>query len=324
MAPNRHACAFFHTPEEEYQVMLPFITEGIEQADKIYHIVDPARRTELLRQLRQAGIDTDAAHQSGQLKVHPWEEAHIRGHRFDQEAWLGLLEMGLLRTHPMVVIDGMLHENPFFVPPDEFLRELRDSVSQALYGIALNASAAEAVCEAGPSRVSGLLRDVVALAEAGLAEMRALIFELRPKWLQQEGLVAALDKLAAAARARHGLEIQCALGPEPRVPLEVKEALYRIAQEALQNMAKHARARSGELVLAEEVRELVLRVVDDGQGFDPSGEFPGHLGLRSMQERAAAAGGVLQVDPPRAAARGFAPGCRWPRPPDFPRGRLWV
>jgi signal transduction histidine kinase/PAS domain-containing protein len=175
-------------------------------------------------------------------------------------------------------------------------RELHDSVSQALYGIALNISTANALVEAAPEQARELLQDVLRLAGAGLAEMRALIFELRPESLAQEGLVAALEKQAAAARARHGLDVRAALGPEPDVPLPVKEALFRIAQEALHNTVKHARARSVEVSLGAESGDLVLCVHDDGRGFDPQGAFPGHLGLRSMRERAAAVGGAVEIE----------------------------
>jgi signal transduction histidine kinase len=177
-------------------------------------------------------------------------------------------------------------------------RELHDSVSQVLYAIALNASAAMEILPVNPAHSGSLFDDVLRLAEAGLAEMRALIFELRPESLEQEGLVAALEKQAAAVRARYSIdiEIQCALDSEPDVLLSVKEALYRIAQEALQNAAKHAQARTGKLVLEMVAGKLVLRIGDDGKGFDPADEFPGHLGLRSMHERAAGVGGVLKVE----------------------------
>jgi signal transduction histidine kinase len=174
-------------------------------------------------------------------------------------------------------------------------RELHDSVSQALYGIALNASAAEAVRERAPERLAELHREVLALAEAGLAEMRALIFELRPESLEREGLVAALEKQAAAVQARHGIAVCAALGEEPELPLASKEVLYRIAQEALQNALKHARPSRIELTLREDAGELVLCVADDGGGFDPSGDYPGHLGLHSMRERATTVGGALEV-----------------------------
>jgi signal transduction histidine kinase len=174
-------------------------------------------------------------------------------------------------------------------------RELHDSVSQQLYGIALNASTAEELFDSAPERARGLLGDVLRLAEAGLAEMRALIFELRPESLEQEGLIGALEKQAAAVRARHGLEVRLSAESEPDVPQSTKEVLYRVAQEALHNTTKHARAHHLDLVLKLGDAEVALMIADDGRGFDPNGEFPGHLGLRSMRERAAAVGGALEI-----------------------------
>ncbi len=139
------------------------------------------------------------------------------------------------------------------------------------------------------------LRQMRSLAEAGLAEMRALLFELRPESLAQEGLVAALEKRAAALRARHELGVEADLGGEPDVPLPVKEALYRIAQEALHNTVKHAGASTVGLRLLAGREAIALEVRDDGAGFDPAAAFPGHLGLQSMRERAAQVGGTLEL-----------------------------
>ncbi len=174
-------------------------------------------------------------------------------------------------------------------------RELHDSVSQALYGITLGSDAARTLLERDPARVIEPLEYVRSLAEAGLAEMRALIFELRPESLENEGLVAALEKQAAALRARHEIEVRTALCEEPDGPLWVKDALYRIAQEALHNTVKHARAEDVGLLLKQESERIVLEVRDDGIGFDPSRSFPGHLGLESMRERAERLGGTLEV-----------------------------
>src|SRR5213078_3825441 len=121
-------------------------------------------------------------------------------------------------------------------------RELHDSVSQALFGISLGARTARALLAQDPARAAEPIDYVQSLAEAGLAEMRALIFELRPESLESEGLVAAISKQAAALRARHQIEVRADLGAEPALPLERKEALYRIAQEATHNTVKHARA----------------------------------------------------------------------------------
>lgn len=88
----RHVCAFFHTRDEEYQVLMPFITEGFDHGDRAFHIVDPQHRPDHLQRLRDAGIETQAAEASGQLTVMRWEDAYLRGGHFDQNAMLALIE----------------------------------------------------------------------------------------------------------------------------------------------------------------------------------------------------------------------------------------
>jgi signal transduction histidine kinase len=125
--------------------------------------------------------------------------------------------------------------------------------------------------------------------------MRSLIFELRPESLEREGIVLALNRQAKALRARHSIKVDVVACPEPDVPLDLKEAIYRIAQEALHNVVKHARATTVTLQLAATERDLTLTIHDDGAGFDTSGSFPGHLGLRSMRERATRLHGSLDI-----------------------------
>jgi PAS domain S-box-containing protein len=175
-------------------------------------------------------------------------------------------------------------------------RELHDSVSQALYGIGLGARTARTLLDRDPSRAAEPLDYVLSLAEAALAEMRALIFELRPDSLREEGLVAALVRQAAVLRASHHLEVQTEFGDEPELSFQVKEGLYRIAQEALNNVAKHARASRVCLRLEAGDGQIVLAVEDNGIGFDPLGEYPGHMGLHSMHERAEKLGATLALE----------------------------
>jgi signal transduction histidine kinase len=181
-------------------------------------------------------------------------------------------------------------------------RELHDSVSQALYGIGLGARTARTMLDrseldaATTEKLASPLDYVLSLADAGLAEMRALIFELRPDALANEGLVAALERHAAVVRTRHKLAVALDLCDEPDVSLEVKEALYRIAQEALNNAVKHAGAAQVRIRLAREDGALLLEIGDDGAGFDPSLDYPGHLGLASMEERAERHGGSLEIE----------------------------
>lgn len=176
-------------------------------------------------------------------------------------------------------------------------RELHDSVSQALYGIALGARTARAQLERDPSKVAEPLEYVLQNAEAGLAEMRALIFELRPESLKTDGLAAALSKQADAVRKRHHIDVQTDLCDEPeQVPLEIKEALYRIVQEGMHNIVKHAHATRIDLKLnCDQANVITLEIADDGVGFDSQATFPGHLGLRSMRERVMRLGGAFSV-----------------------------
>ncbi|MGD9932114.1 MAG: GAF domain-containing sensor histidine kinase [Dehalococcoidia bacterium] len=174
-------------------------------------------------------------------------------------------------------------------------RELHDSVSQALYGIALGARTARMWLDRDAARAREPLDYSLGLAEVGLAEMRALIFELRPESLEAEGIVAALNRQAAAIGARYEIQVVADLATEPELTPRAREALYRIAQESMHNVVKHAGAGRIDLRLAMGSGEVILEVADDGQGFDPHGDFPGHLGLRSMSERASAIGATYEI-----------------------------
>jgi signal transduction histidine kinase len=126
--------------------------------------------------------------------------------------------------------------------------------------------------------------------------MRALIFELRPESLENEGLVTALSKQAAALQARHEIVVATALCDEPAVPIRTKQELYRIAQEAMHNTVKHARASRIDLRLEQTAGETLLEVRDNGAGFDTTASYPGHLGLHSMRERVTHLGGTFQIE----------------------------
>ncbi len=174
-------------------------------------------------------------------------------------------------------------------------RELHDSVSQALYGIGLGAQTAYRSLDKNPTMVRESIEYVLTLAEAGLAEMRALIFELRPESLETEGLAVALAKQAASIQARHGIEVQIELGDEPQMILATKESLYRVAREALHNVVKHASASKIMLRMRSEKNILQVDVIDNGIGFETSKDFPGHLGLHSMRERVMQMGGQISI-----------------------------
>jgi hypothetical protein len=191
LGQHRHICAFFNGFGEQHTVLRSFIKEGFQQGDKAFHIVDPELRENHLKRLAEAGIDVEQAMGTGQLELRGWQDAYLRGDRFDQDAMLALLEevlqsgvasgypltrlvahmewalldksgvddlleyetrlnymlpkyddtvictydlskfsasvvMDIMRTHPVVIVGGVLQENPFFVPPDQFLLEIRE------------------------------------------------------------------------------------------------------------------------------------------------------------------------------------------------------
>jgi hypothetical protein len=188
---QRHICAFFNSPDEEYRVLRSFYKDGFDRGDKAFHLVNPELREEHLRRLAEAGINVQEVMDRGQLEVRPWQDAPLRGGRFDEDIWLASFEqmlqsgaaagytqtrflghmewalvdlpgvedliefetrvnyvtpkydsivvctydlskfrasvvMDALRTHPVVIIGGILQENPFFIPPDQFLHELQE------------------------------------------------------------------------------------------------------------------------------------------------------------------------------------------------------
>lgn len=184
-------------------------------------------------------------------------------------------------------------------------RDLHDSVSQAVYGIALGARSAIELLSKDPTQVREPLEYVLRLSEAALAEMRALIFELRPEALEREGLTGALKHHTAVLRARHGIAVDESFAVEPTMSWESKQALYRIAQEALHNAGRHARATRVRIVLSQDdarIRlevwdtRIRLEVWDNGVGFDTESDHPGHFGLNTMRERANELGGSLEIE----------------------------
>ena len=179
-------------------------------------------------------------------------------------------------------------------------RDLHDSVSQSLFSTTLHVRTAQRALEReeldsiGP--LGEELREIGQLTRGALAEMRALIFELRPGALAEEGLVVALAKQASALSAREGLVIEVE-GPGERLPLGsvVEAQLYLLGQEAMANVVKHARASSATVRLAAKDDTVSIEVSDDGRGFDPAAVGREHFGLRSMRGRVADLGGRFEV-----------------------------
>ncbi|HEX2909051.1 MAG TPA: GAF domain-containing sensor histidine kinase, partial [Phototrophicaceae bacterium] len=175
-------------------------------------------------------------------------------------------------------------------------RELHDSVSQALYGIVLGANTAQTLLqEKRYDQLEGAVTYVLSLAKAGLDEIRASIFDLRPVVLQDQGLIQAITSQVNALQIRHGIEVNLELCSEPDLPFQIKEEIYRMVREALHNIVKHAQATQVSVMLQNCDTAMELLIVDNGVGFDPARPYTS-LGLKSMRERAAALKGTLTID----------------------------
>jgi signal transduction histidine kinase len=175
-------------------------------------------------------------------------------------------------------------------------RELHDSVTQALYGIALYAEAGSRALADGDLRpATNNLRDIGETTQEALGEMRLLLFELRPPLLQEQGLAAALRARLQAVEARSGLVTDFVNDEQDRLAPDIEQELYRVAQEALNNVLKHAHAAHVRLRLSGKDGRATLEVADDGLGFEPSLRGSDGFGLRGMRERVERLGGTLQI-----------------------------
>jgi signal transduction histidine kinase len=233
----------------------------------------------------------------GELQVHLHPGRTLRE---DDEAFLVALADQAAVAAQNASLFSATAQNATLLERQRLARELHDSVSQALFSMTLHARAAQRHLEtAGLGPGEPAAREVERLRElttGALAEMRALIFELRPGALAEEGLVAAVRKQAAALEARTGTTVRVE-APAERLELapDVEEHLYRLVLEALNNALKHAEATVIEVDLHLEDGRLVVAVRDDGRGFDPKQDHPGHLGLHTMRDRAGAVGGRLDL-----------------------------
>jgi PAS domain S-box-containing protein len=177
-------------------------------------------------------------------------------------------------------------------------RDLHDSVAQSLYSVVLYAETAVRSLQAGDqTTATDHLREVRKISQESLREMRLLIFELRPPVLDKVGLEAALQARLELVEERAGLQAELRVEGEGSLPSAVQEELYHIAQEALNNVLKHAWARKVSVLVRMDGPTALLEVADDGLGFDWEGaQQKQGFGLRGMAERAERIGGNLEIE----------------------------
>jgi nitrate/nitrite-specific signal transduction histidine kinase len=175
-------------------------------------------------------------------------------------------------------------------------RELHDAVTQTLFSANLIADVIPRLWERDPEEGLRSLEELRQLTRGALAEMRTMLLEMRPESLARSDLKTLLTQLADAFVGRVRVPVNLVVRGECELSHEVKLAFYRVAQETLNNIAKHSGARHVEVLLECRPGHLDLRIDDDGLGFEVDAVRPGHMGIGIMRERAASVGAVLKVE----------------------------
>ncbi len=174
-------------------------------------------------------------------------------------------------------------------------RDLHDAVNQSLFSAGLIAEVLPRLWERDQTAARGALEDLRGLTRSAQAEMRSLLAELRPEAITDADLGDMLGLLARAFTSRTGVPVALDIDGEFQLPADVQLTYYRVCQEALNNIAKHAHASHVDVALRQQGAEVELCVRDDGVGFDPERRVPGHFGLLMMHERAAVVAADLTV-----------------------------
>ncbi|MBD9735744.1 MULTISPECIES: GAF domain-containing sensor histidine kinase [unclassified Streptomyces] len=211
--------------------------------------------------------------------------------------------LGILAQHAAIALtNARLYERSRELTIAEersrLAHELHDAVSQKLFSLRLTAQAAARLVDRDPSRAKGELQQVAVLAAEAADELRAAVVELRPAALDEDGLVATLRTQVQVLDRAHSARVTFTGHGVRALPAAQEEAVLRVAQEALHNALRHADADRVDVTLDRRGTGAVLRVTDDGSGFDPRTvrRAGRHLGLVSMRDRASGVGGRLSVE----------------------------
>ncbi|MCX4232624.1 GAF domain-containing sensor histidine kinase [Streptomyces sp. NPDC020707] len=210
--------------------------------------------------------------------------------------------LGILAQHAAIALtNARLYERSRELTIAEersrIAHELHDAVSQKLFSLRLTAQAAAALVDRDPDRAKGELQQVAALAAEAADELRAAVVELRPAALDEDGLVATLRTQTQVLDRAHSARVTFDSRGVRALPAAQEEAMLRVAQEALHNALRHSGAARVDVTVEKRGPGAVLRVTDDGRGFEPSATRRAgrHLGLVSMRDRTNGVGGELTV-----------------------------
>jgi signal transduction histidine kinase/ligand-binding sensor domain-containing protein len=174
-------------------------------------------------------------------------------------------------------------------------RDLHDSAKQRAFAALAQIGAVNSLLRSDPRKAQAALAEAETLVYEVIEELTFLIQEMYPVALKEKGLAAMLREYLYEWESRNEIRVDYSVENERRVPLNIEQALYRVTQEALANVARHSQARRVSISLVYFPGQVTVRIADDGKGFDAQNR-PAGIGLRSMRERIQMIGGTLQID----------------------------
>ncbi len=312
------------TPDAEGDGFSAFITSGM--SDELIDAIGPLPRTHgLLGSLLVDPRPYRTLDVAGDPRFTWWPEAHPRMGSFlgvpiifkgdiigalflaDKEGGSSFDEaderlVSLLAAHAAVAIEQARlveasRELSIIEERARLARELHDATVQTLFSLSLTAEAAATLLVSDPVAAAVEVRRLQELAQGAVAELRSLVFELRPPALGDEGLVATLGKQLEVLGRVHGLSVELVGGSQARLEPTIETGLFRIVQEALNNVVRHASATRVVVTVEMGASSVLATVADDGVGFDPEARaiLSRRLGLTTMAERAEGLGGTLAI-----------------------------
>jgi signal transduction histidine kinase len=226
----------------------------------------------------------------GHPSIHTWSEADL----YPYQVTAALLAVAIDNRRQHLLLSERGQQIAVLEERRRLARELHDSVTQSLFSMSLLAQVLPDLWDIDRAEALAGLLQIRDQTRSALAEMRALLFELRPAALGERSLAHALREHVGAFTLRTGVPIALDMADDLTLPEAVEQAFFRIAQEALNNIARHAQARQARVTLTAG-RPARLLIADDGQGFQPEQIAAGSFGLHSMRERAAGIGARLEV-----------------------------
>ncbi|MDY6892758.1 MAG: PAS domain S-box protein [Chloroflexota bacterium] len=265
----------------------------------------------LLHPHKYGSSENENMRKNGERVWIAWTNKAIRDPEREQPE---VLCIGIDRTEQKQAQERLAEEMQEKVAASErnrLARDLHDAVSQTLFSASLIAEVLPRLWEKDQDEGKRRLEEVRQLSRSALAEMRTLLFELRPAALAEAELSDLLQQLADTVTGRARLPVTLKISGKMALPTEVKVALYRIAQEALNNITKHSGAQQVNVELEYRQDRVVLKVSDNGKGFDETTQAPESLGIGIMKERANAAGADLKIE--STTGRGTTVSVQWKR-----------